>query len=181
MTAVGEILAEEIRREGPIPFRRFTEVALFHLRHGYYRRPKENSGSDRSARPRISSPRDKSKPVFGRLIAARVRRLFEAMGSPADFCSVELGPGRRRDAARVRGMSHVPVEIDSRLPDQVRGVFFSNEFLDALPVEAVLCSSAASSAAGSWHGRRGASSGRWPISLHPKRPPTCGVSFHRPR
>src|SRR6516164_1433562 len=56
-------------------------------------------------------------------------------------------------------MSHVPVEIDSCLPDQIRGVFFSNEFLDALPVEAVLCSSAASSAAGSWHSRRGASSG----------------------
>jgi SAM-dependent MidA family methyltransferase len=32
----------------------------------------------------------------------------------------------------------VPVEIDSDVPDQVRGVFFSNEFFDALRVEAVL-------------------------------------------
>ena len=38
VTPAGEILAAEIRRDGPIPFRRFMEVALYHPEHGYYRR-----------------------------------------------------------------------------------------------------------------------------------------------
>ena len=32
------LLAEEIRSDGPISFRRFMDVALYHPQHGYYRR-----------------------------------------------------------------------------------------------------------------------------------------------
>lgn len=63
---------------------------------------------------------------------------------------------------------YVPVEIDSDVCDQVRGVFFSNEFFDALPGEAVLSPFVASSAAGSRHRRKDASCGRKAISPHPK-------------
>jgi len=78
------------------------------------------------------------QPVFGQLIAARIRRLFHDMGSPPDFTVVELGAGRGEMASAFAEWRYVPVEIDSHLPDGVRGVFFSNEFFDALPVEAVL-------------------------------------------
>ena len=44
MTAAGKVIAEEIRRKGPIPFRRFMEVALYHPRHGYYRRQRDPFG-----------------------------------------------------------------------------------------------------------------------------------------
>jgi len=44
--------------------------------------------------------------------------------------------GRGEMARAFAKWRYVPVEIDSGVPEQVRGVFFSNEFFDALPVEA---------------------------------------------
>lgn len=41
-------------------------------------------------------------------------------------------------AAALARYDHPLLEIGSHVPRQVRGVFFSNEFFDALPVEAVL-------------------------------------------
>ena len=138
MTAAGEILAEEIRREGPIPFRRFMEVALYHPQHGYYRRPKGDSGRDPFGKTGDFFTAQQLQPVFGQLIAALIRRLFQDMDSPSDFTVVELGAGRGEMAPALAKWRYVPVEIDAHVPDQVRGVFFSNEFFDALPVEAVL-------------------------------------------
>src|SRR5882762_2266474 len=39
VTPLAEILREEIGRSGPISFHRFMEAALYHPKHGYYRRP----------------------------------------------------------------------------------------------------------------------------------------------
>jgi len=36
MTALGEILRDEIRRSGPVSFHRFMEAALYHPEFGYY-------------------------------------------------------------------------------------------------------------------------------------------------
>jgi len=138
VTAAGEILAEEIRREGPIPFRRFMKVALYHPQHGYYRRAKGDSRNNPFGKAGDFFTAQQMQPVFGNLIAARIRRLFQQMGSPPDFTIVELGPGRGEMAQPFSEWRYVPVEIESHIPDQVRGVFFSNEFFDALPVEAVL-------------------------------------------
>jgi len=138
VTAAGEILADEIRRGGPIPFRRFMEVALYHPQHGYYRRGRGTSGRDPFGKAGDFFTAQQMQPVFGELIAARIRRLFEDMRSPADFTVVELGAGRGEMAPALAEWRYVPVEIDSHVPDQVRGVFFSNEFFDALPVEAVV-------------------------------------------
>jgi SAM-dependent MidA family methyltransferase len=93
-----------------------------------------------SARPGIFFTAQQMQPVFGNLIAARVRSLFRQMGSPPDFTIVELRPGRGEMAQAFSEWRYVPVEIGSQVPDRVRGVFFSNEFFDALPVEAVLFS-----------------------------------------
>jgi SAM-dependent MidA family methyltransferase len=134
-----EILRDEIRRGGPIPFRRFMETALYHPAHGYYRRPRDPFGASGDY-----YTAEQVQPVFGRLIAARVRRWFEEAGSPADFTVVELGPGRREMASAFSAWRYVPVEIgDGALPKQFKGVVFSNEFFDALPVEAAV-----------WTGRR---------------------------
>jgi SAM-dependent MidA family methyltransferase len=138
VTPAGEILADEIQREGPIPFRRFMEVALYHPQHGYYRRGGGNSGRDPFGTTGDFFTAQQMQPVFGELIAARIRRLFENMGSPSDFTVVELGAGRGEMAPGLSEWRYVPVEVDSPVPDQVRGVFFSNEFFDALPVEAVV-------------------------------------------
>jgi SAM-dependent MidA family methyltransferase len=131
MTPAGELLAAEIRRDGPVSFRRFMEVALYHPEHGYYRRARDpfgKSGDFYTA--------EQIQPVFGVLVAARIRQLYEGMGRPPDFTVVELGAGRREMAEALSGWNYIPIDIDSgNLPERFTGVVFSNEFFDALPVE----------------------------------------------
>ena len=134
MTPAAELLASEIARCGPMPFARFMETALYHPVHGYYRRPRDpfGKGGDFYTAEQI-------QPVFGILIAARIRQIFRAMGEPADFTVVELGAGRREMAEAFGEWRYVAVDIDSgELPDDFCGVVFSNEFFDALPVEVAI-------------------------------------------
>lgn len=134
MTPAGELLAREIRAAGPLPFRRFMEVALYHPRHGYYRRPRDPFGKEGDF-----FTAEQVQPVFGILVAARIRQLFRDLGEPADFTVVELGAGRGEMAEALSAWRYVPIEFDSgALPPRFRGVVFSNEFFDALPVEAVV-------------------------------------------
>jgi SAM-dependent MidA family methyltransferase len=131
VTPAAELLADEIRREGPIPFRRFMEVALYHPEHGYYRR-----GRDPFGRQGDFFTAEQLQPVFGILMAARVRELFRAMGEPRDFTVVELGAGRGEMAPAFAEFHYAAVDLDDPLPASVCGVVFSNEFFDALPVDA---------------------------------------------
>jgi SAM-dependent MidA family methyltransferase len=131
MTPAGELLAAEIQRAGPLPFHRFMEVALYHPVHGYYRRPRDPFGKDGDF-----YTAEQVQPVFGILMAARIRQLFRAMGEPRDFVVVELGAGRREMAEAFSEWNYLPVDIDGgALPGEFRGVVFSNEFFDALPVD----------------------------------------------
>jgi SAM-dependent MidA family methyltransferase len=132
VTPTGELLAAEIERDGPIPLRRFMEVALYHPKHGYYRRARDpfGKGGDFFTAEQI-------QPVFGILVAARVRQLFRTMGEPREFTVVELGAGRREMAEAFAEWNYAGLDLDRRnLPASVSGVVFSNEFFDALPVDA---------------------------------------------
>jgi len=134
MTPAGALLAAEIRRHGPISFRRFMEVALYHPEHGYYRGPRDRFGMQGDF-----FTAEQIQPVFGILIAARVRQLFEQMGRPPGFTVVELGAGRCEMAAAFAEWPYVPLELDSgELPQRFCGAVFANEFFDALPVEAAV-------------------------------------------
>lgn len=134
MTPAGELLAAEIRGSGPIPLRRFMEVALYHPKHGYYRRARDPFGKHGDF-----FTAEQIQPVFGILIAARIRQLFHAMGEPDGFTVVELGAGRREMAEAFAEWRYVPVDLDApALPDRICGVIFSNEFFDALPVDAAI-------------------------------------------
>ena len=107
------------------------EVALYHPEHGYYRRPPDPFGKHGDF-----FTAEQIQPVFGILIAARIRQLYREMGEPREFTVVELGAGRREMAEAFSEWAYIPVDIDSgRLPEKFRGVVFSNEFFDALPVE----------------------------------------------
>ncbi|HWC99837.1 MAG TPA: SAM-dependent methyltransferase [Candidatus Sulfopaludibacter sp.] len=134
MTEAGELLAEEIRRDGPVAFRRFMEVALYHPEHGYYRRARDPFGREGDF-----FTAEQVQPVFGNLMAARVRQLYRAMGAPPDFTVVELGAGRGEMAEAFAEWLYVPLDVASgELPDGFTGVIFSNEFFDALPVDAAV-------------------------------------------
>jgi SAM-dependent MidA family methyltransferase len=127
MTPLEEILRDEIRHGGPIPFSRFMEAALYHPEFGYYRRPRDPFGKhgDYFTAAQL-------QPVFGTLVAARIRQLAEG----DDLTVVELGAGRGEMAPAFSQWRYVPVESGAgALPERFRGVVFSNEFFDALPVE----------------------------------------------
>jgi SAM-dependent MidA family methyltransferase len=131
VTPLGELLAEEIRRAGPIPFRRFMDAALYHPQHGYYRRARDPFGK---AGDFFTA--EQIQPVFGILMAARIRQLYKEMGEPRDFTVVELGAGRREMAEAFSEWRYVAVDMGSgALPERFVGVVFSNEFFDALPVD----------------------------------------------
>jgi len=137
MTA-GDLLAAEIRRSGPISFRRFMEVALYATGAGYYRRSGRlaGAGSDPFGKAGDFFTAEQIQPVFGILMAARVRQLYRKMGEPRDFAVVELGAGRGEMAEAFSEWRYLAVDLDSgALPEQVSGVVFSNEFFDALPVD----------------------------------------------
>ncbi|MGA2270858.1 MAG: SAM-dependent methyltransferase [Bryobacteraceae bacterium] len=134
-TPAGELLAGEIRRHGPVTFARFMEVALYHAERGYYRRA-QRAPSDPFGKHGDFFTAEQIQPVFGILMAARIRQLYREMGEPREFTVVELGAGRREMAEAFSEWAYVPVDLDSgELPEKLRGVVFSNEFFDALPVE----------------------------------------------
>jgi SAM-dependent MidA family methyltransferase len=134
MTPAGELLAAQIRREGSVPFRRFMETALYHPVHGYYRRPRDPFGKEGDF-----FTAEQVQPVFGLLMAARVRQLYRAMGEPHDFTVVELGAGRGEMAGAFSEWRYLPLDAGAgELPAQFDGVVFSNEFFDALPVDAAI-------------------------------------------
>ncbi len=129
MTPLGEILRDEIRRGGPIAFARFMDAALYHPEFGYYRRVRDPFG----IRGDFYTA-EQLQPVFGILIAERIRRLRDELGDVEDFTVVELGAGRGEMAGALSEFRYIPVEIGGGLPGGVRGVVFSNEFFDSLPV-----------------------------------------------
>ncbi len=134
MNPLEEVLRGRIRREGAIPFRDFMQAALYDPEHGYYRRSRDPFGT---AGDYYTA--EQVQPVFGILIAAAIDRLRRDMGAPDDFTVVELGAGRHEMAPFLSRWDYRPVESASgALPARFSGVVFSNEFFDALPVEAAV-------------------------------------------
>ena len=134
MTPLGEVLRDEIRRSGPVSFYRFMEAALYHSEFGYYRRPRDPFGKRGDF-----YTAEQLQPVFGILIAQRIRMLRDLMGAPEEFAVIELGAGRGEMGEALAGFRYIPVDIGAgRLPEHIRGVVFSNEFFDALPVHAAV-------------------------------------------
>ena len=88
MSALKAELARLIAEEGPLPVSRFMALALGHPRHGYYmtRDPFGQEG-DFTTAPEISQ-------MFGELVGLWAAHAWQAMGAPARFRLVELGPGR---------------------------------------------------------------------------------------
>src|SRR2546421_13129931 len=102
MTPVAEILRDEIRRSGPISFHRFMDAALYHPEFGYYRRPRDPFGTRGDF-----YTAEQLQPVFGILIAERIRQLRERMGAPPEFTVVEAGAGRREMAEAFRDFPYI--------------------------------------------------------------------------
>ena len=167
MTPLAALLAERIRRFGPITFAEYMRECLYHPVHGYYTRPESRRFDDYYTSVDIH-------PIFGRLLARQFAEMWHELGRPPEFQLVEAAAGTGRLAGHILGFAqsrlpefyqalrYVAVErspargrqLASRLAPFVRsgrcvpsvevptmvqeGCVFSNELLDALPVHRVL-------------------------------------------
>ncbi|HXN45098.1 MAG TPA: SAM-dependent methyltransferase, partial [Bryobacteraceae bacterium] len=111
------------------------QLALYHPEYGYYRRARDPFGKAGDFYTAAQL-----QPVFGILIAARVRALWNELGRPPDFTVVDLGAGRSEMREAFSDWRYIPVDVNrGALPDRFTGVVFANEFFDALPVDAAVC------------------------------------------
>jgi len=84
-----EIICDEIRRGGRMPFSRYMELCLYHPQLGYYSRATEQfgKGGDFYTSSDVHA-------VFGRLLARQFEEMWRGLGSPQHIDVIELGPGR---------------------------------------------------------------------------------------
>ena len=153
------LIAEEARRNGPLTFARFMELALYHPTLGYYSSGPDPIGGDGDF---YTSPG--AHPAFGALLAVQLADMWDKLGDPSPFHVVELGPGTGLLAADTlefvphlspafsdalnyvtidRSLVHTvsdahPVISDSLPLRNITGCILSNEYFDALPVHRVM-------------------------------------------
>lgn len=84
-----ERIADQIRRDGPIPFSRYMEQCLYEPELGYYSRAREQFG--KAGDFYTSSD---VHAVFGRLLARQFEEIWRLLDSPERIQVIELGPGR---------------------------------------------------------------------------------------
>ncbi len=156
-------IRNRIREQGPVPFARFMQWALYHPLHGYYTSGRARVGSehgDFTTAPHMT-------PVFARCLARWLAAADRALGEPDPFVVVEGGAGggrlardlldalRHREPALYQRIRYAPHEASPAarnrlekalaphagrcipLPERFTGVYLSNELLDAFPVHRI--------------------------------------------
>jgi SAM-dependent MidA family methyltransferase len=151
-----EAIAEAIRAQGPIPFSRFMELALYGP-GGYYHGAPVGPAGDFVTSPHLS-------PVFGILVARQVEEHWALLGRPATWRVIEAGAGHGTLATQLlealapdirRATEFVAVErgrdgrraLVSRglttfdrledVPPMPVGCLLANELLDNLPFDLI--------------------------------------------
>src|SRR5215207_9169837 len=135
MADLAERIAERIRREGPIPFDRFVDAALYDEEGGFYAR---GGGAGRAGRDFVTSP--EVGTLFGALVARALDGWWRAAGAPDPFLVIEAGAGRGRLAADVlaaapdcaTALRYVLVERSPGLRAAQRDLLRVEPFEDAL-------------------------------------------------
>ncbi len=89
-------LRDEILRDGPIPFARFMEAALYDPERGYYRTAEHRAGRDGDF---LTAP--EASPLFGRTVARTVEDAWRRLGEPDPFVVREFGAGSGALAAGI--------------------------------------------------------------------------------
>ncbi len=89
------MVAERVRRRGPLPFDEVVDLALYHPDHGFYGR---GHGAGRG-RDFLTSP--EVGPLFGAVVARALDTWWADLGEPDPFVVVEAGAGIGTLAAAV--------------------------------------------------------------------------------
>lgn len=156
------LIRAEIAANGPMPFSRFMERALYAPGLGYYSAGSRKFGAEGDF---VTSP--ELGPLFAQCVAEAVAPVLRGLGEGAVFFELGGGSGAFAEAAlprlaeldalpaeylllepsadlrerqRERLQAHLPAALSSRLrwldgplEQAWRGVLFANEVLDALP------------------------------------------------
>jgi SAM-dependent MidA family methyltransferase len=166
-TPLAEILAERIRRFGPITFAEFMREALYHPLYGYYTKLEAVRFADYYTSVDVH-------PIFGRLLTRQFAEMWQQLDRPASFTLIEVGSGVGRLASHIlefaknkfpefyAALHYIAVERSPARSDQLAarldkiiregkcfasieipahipvGCVFSNELLDALAVHRVV-------------------------------------------
>jgi SAM-dependent MidA family methyltransferase len=159
-------IRHEIRQDGPMPFARFMELALYDAEGGYYRGPVARPGR---AGDFLTAP--ELHPIFGASLAVALEDIWIHLGEPARFTVREFGAGTgtlalailealARVGSPLRGsLRYEAIDVDPRRLDalatrltaaghgdvlgpadagsSIEGVVLGNEVLDALAVHRV--------------------------------------------
>jgi len=172
VTPLAGLLAERIRRFGPMTFADYMRECLYHPLHGYYSKAESKRFADYYTSVDVH-------PIFGRLLAKQFAEMWESLSRPREFMLVEGGAGVGRFAAQVldfcegklpdfyAALRYVAVERSASRREQATihvqrhavsghvtasaeipahiaaGCFFSNELVDALPAHRVVMDSGA--------------------------------------
>jgi SAM-dependent MidA family methyltransferase len=167
VTPLAELLAERIRRFGPLTFADYMRECLYHPVHGYYSKAESKRFADYYTSVDVH-------PIFARLLARQFSEMWESLGRPEEFALVEAGAGvgrfawqvldfceakvpafykalkfvaversaSRREQAATRSKRHAEAghfTASTEIPAHIStGCLFSNELVDALPVHRVV-------------------------------------------
>ncbi|MCX7571469.1 SAM-dependent methyltransferase [Tumebacillus sp. DT12] len=93
-----EWIRGQVLEQGPVPFVRFMEWALYHPEWGYYTRDSRKFGKEGDF---YTSPG--IHPVFAEMIADGIADKWRALGEPAAFTLIEFGAGEGKLARDVLG------------------------------------------------------------------------------
>jgi len=167
VTPLAELLAQRIRRFGPLTFADYMRECLYHPVHGYYSKAESKRFADYDTSVDLH-------PICARLLARQFAEMWERLDRPAEFTLVEAGAGVGRFAAQVldfceakfppfyEALRYAAMERSTLRREQaathsrrhsaaghftasaeipahiVAGCVFSNELVDALPVHRVV-------------------------------------------
>jgi SAM-dependent MidA family methyltransferase len=88
MNSLQQKIIEKIKKEGPVTFKTFMEMALYEPELGYYASQKTRIG--RSGDFYTSSH---LHPAFGMMLGKQIEEMWEMIGRPSAFQIVEMGSG----------------------------------------------------------------------------------------
>jgi SAM-dependent MidA family methyltransferase len=87
LMTLDEVIAERVRRVGPIPFDEFMELALYHPEFGFYSAGRgAGRGGDFLTSPHVG-------PLYGAVIARALDEWWDELANPDPFTVIEAGAG----------------------------------------------------------------------------------------